>query len=184
MGMRETRLPLDFTLQIQEGNKQIDDVFFSRWQGVLSINPPAQFGFFRNCLSSKNILLPVMEVSRRRIIQKHLQPARPLRRCSTDQEPCISSAETFACGPAEQSTINSIGVEQFFKILHLQTQTPQKDSTQPNVRISYSRDFLIQLASCPIARKKPDFLPEHPVVLERAREPGVPKSEKRCDEMR
>lgn len=26
-----------------------------------------------------------MEVSRRRILQKHLQPARPLRRCSTDQ---------------------------------------------------------------------------------------------------
>uniref|UniRef100_A0A674BPY7 Uncharacterized protein n=1 Tax=Salmo trutta TaxID=8032 RepID=A0A674BPY7_SALTR len=64
--------------------------------------------------------------------------------------------------------INSIGVEQFFEILHLQTQTLQKDSTPTKVRISYTRDFLIQLASSPIAKRKPDFLPEHPVVLEKA----------------
>lgn len=78
--------------------------------------------------------------------------------------------------------INSIGVEQFFEILHLQTQTLQKDSTPTKVRISYTRDFLIQLASSPIAKRKPDFLPEHPVVLEKAREPGVPRLEKRSDE--
>ncbi|KAJ8004844.1 hypothetical protein DPEC_G00140520 [Dallia pectoralis] len=124
-----------------------------------------------------------MEVSRRRIIQKHLQPARPLRRCSSDPEPCVNSADTFACGPADQKTNNSIGVEQLFKILHLQTLTPQKDSTHTKVKVSYSRDFLIQLASSPIAKKKPDFLPEHPVVLEKAREPCVPKYEKRCGEM-
>uniref|UniRef100_A0AAR2ISU7 Uncharacterized protein n=1 Tax=Pygocentrus nattereri TaxID=42514 RepID=A0AAR2ISU7_PYGNA len=35
-------------------------------------------------------------------------------------------------------------------------------------RISYSRDFLIKLASSPMAKKKPDFLPNHPVVLEKA----------------
>lgn len=32
-------------------------------------------------------------------------------------------------------------------------------------RISYSRDFLIKLANSPMAKKKPDFLPDHPVVL-------------------
>uniref|UniRef100_A0A4W5RZE8 Uncharacterized protein n=1 Tax=Hucho hucho TaxID=62062 RepID=A0A4W5RZE8_9TELE len=67
--------------------------------------------------------------------------------------------------------INSIGVERFFEILHLQTH-PQKDSTPTksklSMRISYTRDFLIQLASSPIAKRKPDFLPEHPVVLEKA----------------
>lgn len=35
-------------------------------------------------------------------------------------------------------------------------------------RISYTRDFLIGLASCPEARKKPEFLPEHPIVLTKA----------------
>lgn len=35
-------------------------------------------------------------------------------------------------------------------------------------RISYTRDFLIALASCPEARKKPEFLPEHPIVLTEA----------------
>uniref|UniRef100_A0A8C7RW40 Uncharacterized protein n=1 Tax=Oncorhynchus mykiss TaxID=8022 RepID=A0A8C7RW40_ONCMY len=80
-----------------------------------------------------------MEVSRRRILQKHLQPARPLRRCCTDQGKLnwtSSLSLMFNC--------------------------------QPTLRISYTRDFLIQLASSPIAKRKPDFLPEHPVVLEKA----------------
>ncbi|XP_070988898.1 uncharacterized protein C8orf88 homolog isoform X1 [Oncorhynchus clarkii lewisi] len=133
------------------------------------------------CVSWNPFPLDWMEVSRRRILQKHLQPARPLRRCSTDQDPCFRN-EPSACGQAGEKTSNSIGVEQFFEILHLHTQTPQKDSTPTKVRISYTRDFLIQLASSPIAKRKPDFLPEHPVVLEKAREPGVPWLEKRFDE--
>lgn len=32
-------------------------------------------------------------------------------------------------------------------------------------RISYTRDFLIGLANCPEAQKKPEFLPNHPIVL-------------------
>lgn len=35
-------------------------------------------------------------------------------------------------------------------------------------RLSYSRDFLIGLANCAQARKKPEFLPEHPIVLTEA----------------
>ncbi|KPP77982.1 hypothetical protein Z043_102557, partial [Scleropages formosus] len=61
-----------------------------------------------------------VELSKRRIGNKHLQPARPLRRLNADLE-----------------------------------------------RISYSREFLIKLASSPIAKRKPDFLPDHPVVLEK-----------------
>uniref|UniRef100_A0A3Q1F539 Uncharacterized protein n=1 Tax=Acanthochromis polyacanthus TaxID=80966 RepID=A0A3Q1F539_9TELE len=67
-----------------------------------------------------------MEVSRRRVLQKHLEPARPLRRCI----------------PAEMGDYSALPA-----------------------RISYTRDFLIALASCPESRKKPEFLPEHPVVL-------------------
>uniref|UniRef100_A0A3B4AF12 Uncharacterized protein n=1 Tax=Periophthalmus magnuspinnatus TaxID=409849 RepID=A0A3B4AF12_9GOBI len=35
-------------------------------------------------------------------------------------------------------------------------------------RITYSRDFLISLASCPESRKRPEFLPKHPIVLSNA----------------
>uniref|UniRef100_A0A8C6STL7 Uncharacterized protein n=1 Tax=Neogobius melanostomus TaxID=47308 RepID=A0A8C6STL7_9GOBI len=66
-----------------------------------------------------------MEVERRRIIQKKLEPARPLRRV-------------------------------FYIVIHLLD------------RISYTRDFLIDLASRPESRKRPEFLPEHPIVLANA----------------
>uniref|UniRef100_A0AAY4CS51 Transmembrane protein n=1 Tax=Denticeps clupeoides TaxID=299321 RepID=A0AAY4CS51_9TELE len=34
--------------------------------------------------------------------------------------------------------------------------------------ISYTREFLIQMAYSPMSKRRPDFLPEHPVVLENA----------------
>nr|KAF6326146.1 hypothetical protein mPipKuh1_001900 [Pipistrellus kuhlii] len=34
-------------------------------------------------------------------------------------------------------------------------------------RIKYSRDFLLKLSSVSICRKKPDFLPDHPIVLQK-----------------
>ncbi|XP_067367323.1 uncharacterized protein C8orf88 homolog isoform X3 [Channa argus] len=58
----------------------------------------------------------------------------------------------------------NIGIEQFYKIVNLHK--------QKHGRITYTRDFLIGLASCPAARKKPEFLPEHPIVLIEARDPG------------
>ncbi|KAL0985482.1 hypothetical protein UPYG_G00157460 [Umbra pygmaea] len=117
-----------------------------------------------------------MEVSRRRILHKHLQPARPLRRCTT------ATQETMPCGEDDKPVCN-IGVEQLFKILQLQTHPPHKVSTTAKVRISYSRDFLIELATSPMARRKPDFLPDHPVVLETARDPAVPLFETKFDNM-
>lgn len=35
-------------------------------------------------------------------------------------------------------------------------------------RICYSRDDLIELASSPLAKEKPECLPAHPIVLENA----------------
>ncbi|XP_065813642.1 uncharacterized protein C8orf88 homolog isoform X2 [Labrus bergylta] len=58
----------------------------------------------------------------------------------------------------------NVDIEQFFKIVNLHK---QKEG-----RISYSRDFLIGLASCPEARRKPEYLPEHPIVLPEARDLG------------
>uniref|UniRef100_A0AAV2MCZ6 Uncharacterized protein n=1 Tax=Knipowitschia caucasica TaxID=637954 RepID=A0AAV2MCZ6_KNICA len=37
-------------------------------------------------------------------------------------------------------------------------------------RIVYTRDFLIALATCPESRKRPEFLPAHPIVLSNARD--------------
>ncbi|KAM7383560.1 hypothetical protein PAMP_003201 [Pampus punctatissimus] len=126
-----------------------------------------------------------MEVSRRRILQKHLEPARPLRRSIyVDIEPQINAAtcaqalmevvdqesktqnitEKQQIITSENLTMTDVGIDQLYKIINLHK---QKEG-----RISYTRDFLIGLANCPEARKKPEFLPEHPIVLTKARDPG------------
>ncbi|XP_074540357.1 uncharacterized protein C8orf88 homolog [Halichoeres trimaculatus] len=105
-----------------------------------------------------------MEVTRRRVLQKHLEPARPLRRCNhVDIEP-ISAATCAQAVIKEMNQEKNIDIEQFYKIVHLHKQRKG--------RITYSRDFLIGLASCPEARKKPEYLPEHPIVLTVARDLG------------
>ncbi|XP_017282073.1 uncharacterized protein C8orf88 homolog [Kryptolebias marmoratus] len=103
-----------------------------------------------------------MEVSRRRILIKHLEPARPLRRCAqVEAEPQISAA---SCSQTLTEQEIKVDIEQFFKIVNLHKQN--------KARISYTRDFLIHLASSPEAKKKPQYLPEHPIVLSEARNPG------------
>ncbi|XP_047454211.1 uncharacterized protein C8orf88 homolog isoform X2 [Mugil cephalus] len=103
-----------------------------------------------------------MEVSRRRIFQKHLEPARPLRRCIHDDiEPQINVAARAQTLAAQET---NIGIEQFFKIVNLHE--------QKKGRISYTRDFLISLAGCPEAKKKPEFLPDYPITLTKARDPA------------
>uniref|UniRef100_A0A3Q1CVY1 Uncharacterized protein n=1 Tax=Amphiprion ocellaris TaxID=80972 RepID=A0A3Q1CVY1_AMPOC len=90
-----------------------------------------------------------MEVSRRRVLQKHLEPARPLRRCIHAEMGDYSAL-------AGQSHWIKLSVGNvLYSYLMLS-------------RISYTRDFLIALASCPEAKKKPEFLPEHPIVLTKA----------------
>ncbi|XP_076826934.1 uncharacterized protein C8orf88 homolog isoform X2 [Brachyhypopomus gauderio] len=109
-----------------------------------------------------------MEVSRR--LFRNLEPARPLRRLNVNQEkPRETVAERPDKAPAKQT--NTIGVEQFYEIIKLHSQS-QAAKTE---RISYSRDFLINLASSPMAKIKPDFLPDHPIVLEKARHQDVHK---------
>ncbi|POI25245.1 hypothetical protein CIB84_011004, partial [Bambusicola thoracicus] len=34
-------------------------------------------------------------------------------------------------------------------------------------RIKYSRDFLLELSSVSLSQKRPEFLPDHPIVLEK-----------------
>ncbi|XP_034030831.1 uncharacterized protein C8orf88 homolog isoform X2 [Thalassophryne amazonica] len=106
-----------------------------------------------------------MEVSQRRVLQKHLEPARPLRRCV-----CIDSAQqqernADLCTQAPLEA--NVGVEQLHKIVH------HDKLKQGRIPVRYTRDFLIGLASCPEAMTKPEFLPDHPIVLPKARDPGL-----------
>ncbi|XP_035386417.1 uncharacterized protein C8orf88-like isoform X2 [Electrophorus electricus] len=59
------------------------------------------------------------------------------------------------------------------RIRNLQPARPLRRLNINQERISYSRDLLIRLASSPMAKKKPDFLPDHPVVLEKPRHQDV-----------
>ncbi|XP_061574335.1 uncharacterized protein C8orf88 homolog [Cololabis saira] len=97
-----------------------------------------------------------MEISRRRML-KHLEPARPLRRCS--MEPQFNHPACAWTVMDEETNV----VENFYKTVNLH---PEKKA-----RLSYTRDFLIGLASCSEAKKKPEYLPDHPIVLSEARDP-------------
>ncbi|KAG9276063.1 hypothetical protein AMEX_G8320 [Astyanax mexicanus] len=124
----------------------------------------------------------MMEVSRRRV--RNLEPARPLRRLNVNEdgldlpalhehfEPEMDEAAEPYKNSGGKNSVNTVTVEQFYEILNLHNQSQAPAKTE---RISYSRDFLIKLASSPMAKKKPDFLPEHPVVLEKARDQDVHK---------
>ncbi|XP_028327121.1 uncharacterized protein C8orf88 homolog [Gouania willdenowi] len=108
-----------------------------------------------------------MEVSRRRIFQRHLEPARPLRRdIQVDFEPQKIAATKLMNQESVSTWQRSTVMDQFFK-----KENPHKPVKD---RISYSRDFLIHLASSPEAQKKPRYLPDHPVVLSVARAPYFP----------
>ncbi|CAL8247140.1 unnamed protein product [Lota lota] len=103
----------------------------------------------------------------RRKLQKHLEPARPLRRFNVDEVSCIAILFRIRLLMCINLFFfkNNITVEQFYNIIHLH---------QPKQgRISYTRDVLCELAFSPVAKKKPEYLPEHPIVLEKAREPHL-----------
>uniref|UniRef100_A0A3B3H3P0 Uncharacterized protein n=1 Tax=Oryzias latipes TaxID=8090 RepID=A0A3B3H3P0_ORYLA len=94
-----------------------------------------------------------MEVARRRMIQKHLQPTRPLRRCTYNSkhtavksESIISYCRTFYFCLTGICVLMSVFI----------------------AKISYSREFLMGLASCPEAKIKPLFLPDNPIILSEA----------------
>ncbi|XP_060725264.1 uncharacterized protein C8orf88 homolog isoform X2 [Tachysurus vachellii] len=107
-----------------------------------------------------------MEVSTRRM--RNLEPARPLRRLNSHQVVTQVVAEPLE-NPRERP-VNTIRVEHFNETLKLNS---QRNAPEKPERISYSRNFLIKLANAPMAKKKPDFLPDHPVVLDKVREPDT-----------
>uniref|UniRef100_A0A3B3CU38 Uncharacterized protein n=1 Tax=Oryzias melastigma TaxID=30732 RepID=A0A3B3CU38_ORYME len=102
-----------------------------------------------------------MEVSRRRMIHKHLQPTRPLRRFDVEQ--LYSNVSLHEQKKGRTPNMQTI----FYRRIFIFTQYICVLCIFIG-RISYSREFLMGLASCPEAKIKPPFLPENPIVLSQA----------------
>uniref|UniRef100_A0A672TNK5 Chromosome 8 open reading frame 88 n=1 Tax=Strigops habroptila TaxID=2489341 RepID=A0A672TNK5_STRHB len=81
----------------------------------------------------------------KKFIGKSLQPARPVHHLSSKQA-IVLNFQTELPGNTEvclQSKVDWVR------------------------RIKYSRDFLLKLSSVSLSQKKPEFLPDHPIVLEK-----------------
>uniref|UniRef100_A0A452J3I2 Uncharacterized protein n=1 Tax=Gopherus agassizii TaxID=38772 RepID=A0A452J3I2_9SAUR len=80
----------------------------------------------------------------KKLIGKSLQPARPARHLSS-QHVTYNFQPEFPCS----------------------TQVCLHSEVSWVKRIKYSRDFLLKLSSVSLSQKKPEFLPDHPIVLEK-----------------
>uniref|UniRef100_A0A671FHN8 Chromosome 8 open reading frame 88 n=1 Tax=Rhinolophus ferrumequinum TaxID=59479 RepID=A0A671FHN8_RHIFE len=106
----------------------------------------------------------------KKLIGKPLQPARPARHLTSppgvvfpfdfqNEYPC--NTQYLQSGGSRCKTN---GMQTFAQGLNDQQ---QHQSPVKKERIKYSRDFLLKLSSVSICRKKPDFLPDHPIVLQK-----------------
>uniref|UniRef100_A0A2K6EN44 Chromosome 8 open reading frame 88 n=1 Tax=Propithecus coquereli TaxID=379532 RepID=A0A2K6EN44_PROCO len=105
-----------------------------------------------------------MTMETKKLIGKSLQPARPVRHLTSPPGELykISKPEFKIYFPVQQCKTN--GMQTFSQGLNEQQ---QHQSPVKKERIKYSRDFLLKLSSVSICRKKPDFLPDHPIVLQK-----------------
>ncbi|KAM3927718.1 uncharacterized protein C8orf88 homolog [Leptodactylus fuscus] len=124
-----------------------------------------------------------MEV--RRLIRKPLQPARPIRRAVPDNGAVymvnFQAKFTDACKDSIKDQCDlwcSIGNIQ--KVL-MNTVTEKPPANNKKERITYSRDFLMQLSNMSVSKQKPKYLPDLPIIrqhpvsgLHHAIDPFVP----------
>ncbi|XP_012578255.1 PREDICTED: uncharacterized protein C8orf88 homolog isoform X1 [Condylura cristata] len=128
----------------------------------------------------------------KKLIGKPLQPARPARHLTSppgvvfpfnfqNEYPCntqclqsgVSRTLQVSFGRESPLPINSPWSSEWCKTNGMQAFTQglneqqQHQSPVKKERIKYSRDFLLKLSSVSICRKKPDFLPDHPIVLQK-----------------
>ncbi|PKK34171.1 uncharacterized protein C8orf88 homolog [Columba livia] len=108
----------------------------------------------------------------KKLIGKSLQPARPVHHLSPKQAIPLNF-ETELPSDSEvclQRKVDWLSEMTEVKIL-TQTMMPcqpnQHESEAKKERIKYSRDFLLKLSSVSLSQKKPEFLPDHPIVLEK-----------------
>ncbi|XP_074001921.1 uncharacterized protein C8orf88 homolog [Numenius arquata] len=108
----------------------------------------------------------------KKFIGKSLQPARPVRHLPSKQGiPLNLQTELPSNSEARlRSKVDWLSEMTEVKILTqtvMPCQPKQHESEAKKERIKYSRDFLLKLSSVSLSQKKPEFLPDHPVVLEK-----------------
>ncbi|XP_014820782.1 PREDICTED: uncharacterized protein C8orf88 homolog [Calidris pugnax] len=108
----------------------------------------------------------------KKFIGKSLQPAQPVRHLPSKQGiPLNLETELPSNSEARlQSKVDWLSEMTELKILTqtvMPCQPKQHESEAKKERIKYSRDFLLKLSSVSLSLKKPEFLPDHPVVLEK-----------------
>ncbi|XP_032651216.2 uncharacterized protein C8orf88 homolog [Chelonoidis abingdonii] len=115
----------------------------------------------------------------KKLIGKSLQPARPARHLSSQH----ASTSTFnfqpefpcstqVCLRSEVSWWYEATGMQVLNQTVIPSQSECQESETKKKRIKYSRDFLLKLSSVSLSQKKPEFLPDHPIVLEKPMDEG------------
>ncbi|XP_058030337.1 uncharacterized protein C8orf88 homolog [Ahaetulla prasina] len=115
----------------------------------------------------------------KRLIGKHLQPARSLCLSSRASLATVSTDSgsfqaDFPCSASVflHNEISSICKSNGMLVLNdnlIPSLSVQHKNEVTKERITYSRDFLLKLSGVSLAQKKPEFLPDHPIVLEKSK---------------
>ncbi|XP_072186110.1 uncharacterized protein C8orf88 homolog isoform X1 [Excalfactoria chinensis] len=106
-------------------------------------------------------------------VGKSLQPALPVSHLSSKQASEVAfNFQTELPNNAQvclQSKVDWLSEVTEMKILTQNTVPlqPKQELDAKKERIKYSRDFLLELSSVSLSQKKPEFLPDHPIVLEK-----------------
>ncbi|XP_039380846.1 uncharacterized protein C8orf88 homolog isoform X7 [Mauremys reevesii] len=110
----------------------------------------------------------------KKLIGKSLQPARPARHLSSQHASTITfnfqpefPCSTQVCLHSEVSWWYEATGMQVLNQTVIPSQSECQESETKKKRIKYSRDFLLKLSSVSLSQKKPEFLPDHPIVLEK-----------------
>ncbi|XP_008166539.3 uncharacterized protein C8orf88 homolog isoform X3 [Chrysemys picta bellii] len=118
-------------------------------------------------------MLKTMET--KKLIGKSLQPARPARHLSSQHASTITfnfqpefPCSTQVCLHSEVSWWYEGTGMQVLNQTVIPSQPQCRKSETKKERIKYSRDFLLKLSSVSLSLKKPEFLPDHPIVLEKS----------------
>ncbi|XP_064010057.1 uncharacterized protein C8orf88 homolog [Pogoniulus pusillus] len=103
---------------------------------------------------------------------KSLQPARPVHHLPLKQAICLDfptelPSSTEVCLPSEVDQLSEMTEVENLSEAMMPCQPNQHESEAKKERIKYSRDFLLKLSNVSLSQKKPEFLSDHPVVLEK-----------------
>ncbi|KAM9643915.1 uncharacterized protein C8orf88 homolog [Morphnus guianensis] len=108
----------------------------------------------------------------KKFIGKSLQPARPVHHLSSKQASALNfqtelPSNTEVCLQSKVDWLSEMTEVKILTQPMMSCQPKQHESEAKKERIKYSRDFLLKLSSVSLSQKKPEFLPDHPIVLEK-----------------